>query len=131
MCFSWTVILVAHFLQSVSSGLVLGGELVYHRGRAEEGGILTLAGQYSSEMLFLLMNLPRISYFNRAGIISPLLSFDLATVGVVGGCSVSSCRTKLGGNIECWQRRCPCKLLSQSQQTGTASATHNRKHHLP
>lgn len=43
------VILVAHFLQSVSSGLVLGGELVYHRGRAEEGGILTLAGQYSSK----------------------------------------------------------------------------------
>ncbi|RVE63834.1 hypothetical protein OJAV_G00140160 [Oryzias javanicus] len=42
-----SVILVAHFLQSVSSGLVLGGELVYHRGRAEEGGILTLAGQYS------------------------------------------------------------------------------------
>lgn len=46
--FSRAVILVAHFLQSVSSGLVLGGELVYHRGRAEEGGILTLAGQYSS-----------------------------------------------------------------------------------
>lgn len=46
-----TVILVAHFLQSVSSGLVLGGELVYHRGRAEEGGILTLAGQYSSQRL--------------------------------------------------------------------------------
>lgn len=45
------VILVAHFLQSVSSGLVLGGELVYHRGRAEEGGILTLAGQYSSQCL--------------------------------------------------------------------------------
>lgn len=47
----WAVILVAHFLQSVSSGLVLGGELVYHRGRAEEGGILTLAGQYSSKHL--------------------------------------------------------------------------------
>ncbi|CDQ96381.1 unnamed protein product [Oncorhynchus mykiss] len=42
-----SVILVAHFLQSVCSGLVLGGELVYHRGRHEEGGILTLAGQYS------------------------------------------------------------------------------------
>lgn len=47
----WAVILVAHFLQSVSSGLVLGGELVYHRGRTEEGGILTLAGQYSSKRL--------------------------------------------------------------------------------
>ncbi|XP_059403038.1 mitochondrial import receptor subunit TOM40B-like [Carassius carassius] len=42
-----SVIVVAHFLQSVSPQLVLGGELVYHRGRAEEGGILTLAGQYS------------------------------------------------------------------------------------
>ena len=41
--------MVAHFLQSVSSQLVLGGELVYHRGRAEEGGILTLAGQYSGD----------------------------------------------------------------------------------
>jgi len=41
------VIMVAHFLQSVSPQLVLGGELVYHRGRSEEGGILTLAGQYS------------------------------------------------------------------------------------
>lgn len=51
--FSSAVILVAHFLQSVSSGLVLGGELVYHRGRAEEGGILTLAGQYSSENFFI------------------------------------------------------------------------------
>ena len=47
VCVCGAVILVAHFLQSVSSGLVLGGELVYHRGRAEEGGILTLAGQYS------------------------------------------------------------------------------------
>lgn len=58
LCFLWAVILVAHFLQSVSSGLVLGGELVYHRGRAEEGGILTLAGQYSSEILFSVVNLP-------------------------------------------------------------------------
>lgn len=54
LCFLWAVILVAHFLQSVSSGLVLGGELVYHRGRAEEGGILTLAGQYSSEIFMFI-----------------------------------------------------------------------------
>jgi len=56
VCFLCAVILVAHFLQSVSSGLVLGGELVYHRGRAEEGGILTLAGQYSSEILLLFVS---------------------------------------------------------------------------
>lgn len=46
-CYLSAVIVVAHFLQSISPQLVLGGELVYHRGRAEEGGILTLAGQYS------------------------------------------------------------------------------------
>ncbi|CAG00497.1 unnamed protein product, partial [Tetraodon nigroviridis] len=59
-----SVILVAHFLQSVSSGLVLGGELVYHRGRAEEGGILTLAGQYSSKCLRIFNTsaiLPQVS----------------------------------------------------------------------
>uniref|UniRef100_A0A3Q2E470 Translocase of outer mitochondrial membrane 40 like n=1 Tax=Cyprinodon variegatus TaxID=28743 RepID=A0A3Q2E470_CYPVA len=64
-----SVILVAHFLQSVSSSLVLGGELVYHRGRAEEGGILTLAGQYSSEKMSL-QNISKggahASYYHRA-----------------------------------------------------------------
>lgn len=59
----WAVILVAHFLQSVSSGLVLGGELVYHRGRAEEGGILTLAGQYSSKRLWIFNTFAGLSFF--------------------------------------------------------------------
>lgn len=39
--------MVAHFLQSVTARLVLGGELVYHRRPGEEGAILTLAGKYS------------------------------------------------------------------------------------
>lgn len=39
--------MVAHFLQSVTQRLVLGGELVYHRRPGEEGAILTLAGKYS------------------------------------------------------------------------------------
>lgn len=59
----WAVILVAHFLQSVSSGLVLGGELVYHRGRAEEGGILTLAGQYSSNHSSMFIGFARLILF--------------------------------------------------------------------
>ncbi|KAG7248681.1 hypothetical protein CRUP_000820, partial [Coryphaenoides rupestris] len=63
-------ILVAHFLQSVSSGLVLGGELVYHRGRAEEGGILTLAGQYSRPNWVATLNAGKggahASYYHRA-----------------------------------------------------------------
>lgn len=42
-----TVILVAHFLQSVTPRLVLGGEMVYHRRPGEEGAILTLAGKYT------------------------------------------------------------------------------------
>lgn len=41
------VIMVAHFLQSLTHRLVLGGELVYHRRPGEEGAILTLAGKYS------------------------------------------------------------------------------------
>lgn len=68
----WAVILVAHFLQSVSSGLVLGGELVYHRGRAEEGGILTLAGQYSSKHLWMVNTFASLIFF-----ISISLSFPL------------------------------------------------------
>lgn len=39
--------MVAHFLQSITHRLVLGGELVYHRRPGEEGAILTLAGKYS------------------------------------------------------------------------------------
>lgn len=42
-----SVIMVAHFLQSITHRLVLGGELVYHRRPGEEGAILTLAGKYS------------------------------------------------------------------------------------
>ncbi|XP_057244390.1 mitochondrial import receptor subunit TOM40B, partial [Malurus melanocephalus] len=42
-----SVIVVAHFLQSVTARLVLGGELVYHRRPGEEGAILTLAGKYA------------------------------------------------------------------------------------
>ncbi|KAF3840831.1 hypothetical protein F7725_006693 [Dissostichus mawsoni] len=65
-----SVILVAHFLQSVTSGLVLGGELVYHRGRAEEGGILTLAGQYSRPNWVATLNAGKggahASYYHRA-----------------------------------------------------------------
>lgn len=112
VCFSCTVIIVAHFLQTVSSGLVLGGELVYHRGRAEEGGILTLAGQYSSEIYVnLLWTL----------VLPDLFLFGLAAVFFFF--CLSPCRTELGSDTECWERRCPCQLLSQSQQAGTANTT--------
>ncbi|KAK6469306.1 mitochondrial import receptor subunit TOM40B-like isoform X1 [Huso huso] len=65
-----SVIMVAHFLQSVSPQLVLGGELVYHRGRAEEGGIVTLAGQYSGPNWVATLNAgnggAHASYYHRA-----------------------------------------------------------------
>ncbi|KAM9441499.1 mitochondrial import receptor subunit TOM40B isoform 1-T1 [Clarias gariepinus] len=68
--FRESVIMVAHFLQSVSPQLVLGGELVYHRGRAEEGGILTLAGQYSGRNWVATLNAGKggahASYYHRA-----------------------------------------------------------------
>lgn len=50
LCLPLPVILVAHFLQSLTHRLVLGGELVYHRRPGEEGAILTLAGKYSGMM---------------------------------------------------------------------------------
>ncbi|XP_025050841.1 mitochondrial import receptor subunit TOM40 homolog [Alligator sinensis] len=41
-------ILVAHYLQSVTPGLALGGELVYHRRPGEEGTVTSLAGKYTA-----------------------------------------------------------------------------------
>ncbi|XP_064900106.1 mitochondrial import receptor subunit TOM40 homolog isoform X1 [Columba livia] len=41
-------ILVAHYLQSVTPSLALGGELVYHRRPGEEGTVLSLAARYTA-----------------------------------------------------------------------------------
>ncbi|NXW68133.1 TM40L protein, partial [Hirundo rustica] len=64
------VIVVAHFLQSVTARLVLGGELVYHRRPGEEGAILTLAGKYSAPNWVSTLNLgyggAHASYYHRA-----------------------------------------------------------------
>ncbi|RMB93956.1 hypothetical protein DUI87_29692 [Hirundo rustica rustica] len=65
-----SVIVVAHFLQSVTARLVLGGELVYHRRPGEEGAILTLAGKYSAPNWVSTLNLgyggAHASYYHRA-----------------------------------------------------------------
>ncbi|NXC77426.1 TM40L protein, partial [Anhinga anhinga] len=65
-----TVILVAHFLQSVTSRLVLGGEMVYHRRPGEEGAILTLAGKYTALKWVATLNVgyggAHASYYHRA-----------------------------------------------------------------
>ena len=42
-------IVVAHYLQSLSPALVLGGELVYHRRPGEEGTVTSLVGRYSGK----------------------------------------------------------------------------------
>lgn len=42
-------ILVAHYLQSLSPALALGGELVYHRRPGEEGTVTSLVGRYTGK----------------------------------------------------------------------------------
>ncbi|XP_055510324.1 mitochondrial import receptor subunit TOM40B-like isoform X2 [Leucoraja erinacea] len=65
-----SVILVAHFLQSVSRNLVLGGEMVYHRRPSEEGAIFTLAAKYTTSQWIGTLNIGRggahASYYHRA-----------------------------------------------------------------
>ncbi|XP_045311253.1 mitochondrial import receptor subunit TOM40B isoform X1 [Leopardus geoffroyi] len=65
-----SVIVVAHFLQSLTHRLVLGGELVYHRRPGEEGAILTLAGKYSAQHWVATLNVgsggAHASYYHRA-----------------------------------------------------------------
>ncbi|KAM8817793.1 mitochondrial import receptor subunit TOM40B isoform 1-T1 [Rhynchonycteris naso] len=65
-----SVIVVAHFLQSLTHRLVLGGELVYHRRPGEEGAILTLAGKYSAAHWVATLNVgsggAHASYYHKA-----------------------------------------------------------------
>lgn len=42
-------ILVAHYLQSITPALALGGELVYHRRPGEEGTVTSLLGRYTGK----------------------------------------------------------------------------------
>ncbi|XP_053330911.1 mitochondrial import receptor subunit TOM40B [Spea bombifrons] len=65
-----SVILVSHFLQSITPRLVLGGELVYHQRLGEEGAILTLAGKYSAPDWVATLNIgyggAHASYYHKA-----------------------------------------------------------------
>lgn len=40
---------MAHYLQSITPCLALGGELIYHRRPGEEGTVMSLAGKYTCE----------------------------------------------------------------------------------
>ncbi|XP_019751717.1 mitochondrial import receptor subunit TOM40 homolog isoform X2 [Hippocampus comes] len=42
-------IVVAHYLQSITPALALGGELVYHRRPGEEGTVTSLLGRYTGD----------------------------------------------------------------------------------
>ncbi|XP_039102371.1 mitochondrial import receptor subunit TOM40B isoform X2 [Hyaena hyaena] len=70
LTWQFDVIVVAHFLQSLTHRLVLGGELVYHRRPGEEGAILTLAGKYSALHWVATLNVgsggAHASYYHRA-----------------------------------------------------------------
>ncbi|XP_017695337.1 PREDICTED: uncharacterized protein LOC108510163 [Lepidothrix coronata] len=63
-------ILVAHYLQSVTPTLALGGELVYHRRPGEEGAVVSLAGRYTAPTWIGTLTLGQAgahaTYYHRA-----------------------------------------------------------------
>ncbi|XP_053560619.1 mitochondrial import receptor subunit TOM40B [Bombina bombina] len=65
-----SVIMVTHFLQSITPRLVLGGELVYHQRMGEEMAILTLAGKYTAQNWVATLNIgyggAHASYYHKA-----------------------------------------------------------------
>ncbi|XP_066575438.1 mitochondrial import receptor subunit TOM40 homolog [Amia ocellicauda] len=63
-------IVVAHYLQSITPSLALGGELVYHRRPGEEGTVMSLAGKYTGSNFVATMTLggagAHASYYHKA-----------------------------------------------------------------
>ncbi|XP_051999762.1 mitochondrial import receptor subunit TOM40 homolog [Xyrauchen texanus] len=63
-------ILVAHFLQSLSTALVLGGELVYHKRPGEEGTVTSLVGRYTGNNYVATLTVggagAHASYYHKA-----------------------------------------------------------------
>uniref|UniRef100_A0A672K0P1 Mitochondrial import receptor subunit TOM40 homolog n=1 Tax=Sinocyclocheilus grahami TaxID=75366 RepID=A0A672K0P1_SINGR len=63
-------IVVAHYLQSVTPSLALGGELVYHRRPGEEGTVMSLAGRYTGSNFIATLTLGGAgahgSYYHKA-----------------------------------------------------------------
>lgn len=47
-------IMVAHYLQSITPALALGGELVYHRRPGEEGAVTSLLGRYTGKIQYFI-----------------------------------------------------------------------------
>uniref|UniRef100_A0A3Q3WC26 Uncharacterized protein n=1 Tax=Mola mola TaxID=94237 RepID=A0A3Q3WC26_MOLML len=63
-------ILVAHYLQSVTPALALGGELVYHRRPGEEGTVTSLLGRYTGDNYVATLTLggagAHATYYHKA-----------------------------------------------------------------
>ncbi|XP_017581053.1 mitochondrial import receptor subunit TOM40B isoform X1 [Pygocentrus nattereri] len=63
-------IIVAHYLQSITPSLALGGELVYHRRPGEEGTVMSLAGRYTGSNFIATLTLggagAHASYYHKA-----------------------------------------------------------------
>ncbi|XP_071751175.1 mitochondrial import receptor subunit TOM40B [Centroberyx gerrardi] len=63
-------IVVAHYLQSITPALALGGELVYHRRPGEEGTVMSLAGRYTGSNYIATLTLggagAHASYYHKA-----------------------------------------------------------------
>uniref|UniRef100_A0AAQ6AHJ4 Translocase of outer mitochondrial membrane 40 homolog (yeast) n=1 Tax=Amphiprion ocellaris TaxID=80972 RepID=A0AAQ6AHJ4_AMPOC len=63
-------ILVAHYLQSITPALALGGELVYHRRPGEEGTVTSLLGRYTGDNFVATVTLggagAHATYYHKA-----------------------------------------------------------------
>ncbi|XP_062866864.1 mitochondrial import receptor subunit TOM40B [Trichomycterus rosablanca] len=63
-------IVVAHYLQSITPSLALGGELVYHRRPGEEVTVMSLAGRYTGSNFIATLTLggagAQASYYHKA-----------------------------------------------------------------
>ncbi|KAM9385245.1 mitochondrial import receptor subunit TOM40B [Pholidichthys leucotaenia] len=63
-------IVVAHYLQSITPALALGGELVYHRRPGEEGAVTSLVGRYTGTNYIATLTLgsagAHASYYHKA-----------------------------------------------------------------
>ncbi|KAK5854630.1 hypothetical protein PBY51_004810 [Eleginops maclovinus] len=63
-------ILIAHYLQSITPALALGGELVYHRRPGEEGSVMSLVGRYTGSNYIATLTLgsagAHASYYHKA-----------------------------------------------------------------
>uniref|UniRef100_A0A3B4AGS9 Uncharacterized protein n=1 Tax=Periophthalmus magnuspinnatus TaxID=409849 RepID=A0A3B4AGS9_9GOBI len=63
-------LVVAHYLQSITPSLALGGELVYHRRPGEEGSVMSLVGRYTGSNYVATLTLggagAHASYYHKA-----------------------------------------------------------------